>query len=135
MHSKLTLGHEFVDCIPEALEERTVYVSIPFATAVHRCVCGCGSEVVTPLSPNGWQLTFDGDSITLYPSIGNWGFKCQSHYWIRRNDVVWAPKWSDARIAVERLRTCRPASLPSPGPTPRRGLLDRAAAWLLRTER
>jgi hypothetical protein len=34
----------------------------------------------------------------LHPSIGNWSFACQSHYWIRNNRVEWAPKWSREQI-------------------------------------
>lgn len=82
------LSHEFVPSIPDTLEEGVVYISIPYATAVHLCCCGCKNEVVTPITPTDWELTFDGETISLYPSIGNWGFACQSHYWIRRNRVV-----------------------------------------------
>ena len=96
------LRHEFVDLIPDDLTEGTVYVSIPFATVVHKCCCGCGSEVVTSLGPTDWHLGFDGESISLTPSIGNWSLPCQSHYWIRRNQVNWAPKWSAKEIAAAR---------------------------------
>lgn len=91
---RTSIKHEFVQFIPDALEEGTVYVSIPYATAVHRCFCGCGSEVVTPLSPTDWELRFDGKSISLYPSIGSWALPCQSHYWIRNDRVIWARRWS-----------------------------------------
>lgn len=84
------LQHSFVDVIPETFEQDVIYVSIQYAIAVHLCCCGCGQEVVTPLSPTDWQLTFDGLSISLYPSIGNWRFSCRSHYWIRNNRVIWA---------------------------------------------
>jgi hypothetical protein len=53
----------------------------------------CGNEVVTPFSPTDWELTFDGKTISLYPSIGNWSLRCQSHYWITKNKVEWIPKW------------------------------------------
>ncbi len=93
----------FVEYIPKDLDDATLYVSIAFATAVHRCCCGCGTEVVTPLSPTDWRLEFDG-AISLYPSIGNWSFECRSHYWIRRNSVQWAPRWSDKKIEAGRTR-------------------------------
>lgn len=89
---------EFVDKIPDSIEEAKIYISIPFATAIHKCCCGCGNEVVTPLTPTDWELTYDGESISLYPSIGNWGFPCQSHYWIRNNNVKPAPRWSEQEI-------------------------------------
>jgi hypothetical protein len=102
MTRQMKVTHEFVDYIPDALKEGTVYVCVPFATAVHKCCCGCGNEVVTPLSPTDWKLIFDGQSISLDPSVGNWSFPCQSHYWIRRNKVVWARRWSQKEIEVGR---------------------------------
>lgn len=94
------LRHEFVEFIPDELASNTIYISISFATVAHRCCCGCGNEVVTPLSPLDWQLTFDGETVSLYPSIGNWSFPCRSHYWIVRNGIRWAEQWSDDQIAA-----------------------------------
>jgi hypothetical protein len=94
--------HEFVEFIPSAPQEGVVYVSISYATVVHLCCCGCGQEVVTPLAPTDWTLVFDGDSISLKPSIGNWGLPCRSHYWIIRNRVRWAKGWTDKKIAERR---------------------------------
>jgi hypothetical protein len=88
------MKHEFVEFIPDALLEGTIYISIAYTTVVHKCFC----EVVTPLSPTDWKLTFDGESISLNPSIGNWSFKCKSHYWIKNNQVIWAGKWSQKEI-------------------------------------
>jgi hypothetical protein len=101
---RTTAAHEFIEFIPplQAMEEGKVYVSIPYATVAHRCMCGCGSEVVTPLSPIHWQLTFDGKTISLHPSIGSWRLPCQSHYWIRNDKVIWARRWS--REEIERGR-------------------------------
>lgn len=96
--------HEFVEFIPSSRKNGVVYVSIKFATAVHNCCCGCGNKVVTPISPTDWKLTFDGETISLHPSIGNWAFKCQSHYWIINDKVKWAPKWSKAEIESGRDR-------------------------------
>ena len=101
---RASIKHEFVHFIPDTLEKGTMYVSIPYATAVHKCFCGCGSEVVTPLSPTDWQLTFDGKTVSLHPSIGSWSLKCQSHYWIRRDGVVWAPRWSQKELEKGRSR-------------------------------
>lgn len=90
-----TLVHRFVHQVPEDLEDGVVYVSIPFSTVIHKCCCGCGHEVVTPLSPKtGWKLIFDGESISLHPSIGNRALPCQSHYWIEKNQVLWTG-WYD----------------------------------------
>jgi hypothetical protein len=93
-----TITHKFVDTIPNSLEEGTIYISMYYATAVHKCFCGCGNEVVTPLSPTDWKLTYDGESISLNPSIGNWGFPCMSHYWIRNNEVQSARKWNKEEV-------------------------------------
>jgi hypothetical protein len=97
-----TLRHEFVEFIPDAIEEGKIYVSINYATAVHKCVCGCGKEVVTPLSPTHWKLIFDGRTVSLIPSIGNWGFLCRSHYWVRNDRAIWAEDWSQGRVDANR---------------------------------
>ena len=104
MKPEIELAFEFVEFIPDDLQERTLYISIPYCTAVHKCFCGCGREVVTPLSPTAWQLIFDGKTVSLYPSIGSWSLPCQSHYFITKNRVVWEPKWKDQRIAKGRER-------------------------------
>jgi Family of unknown function (DUF6527) len=98
------LRHEFVEYLPEALEEGTLYVSMQYATAAHRCACGCGNEVITPLSPTDWKLTFDGRTISLSPSIGNWSFPCRSHYWITRDRVEWAASWSREEVEAGRAK-------------------------------
>lgn len=98
------MTHRFVEFVPSELDDGTLYVSIPYCTVVHRCACGCGNKVVTPITPADWQLTFDGESITLYPSIGNWGFPCRSHYWVTANAIRWAPTWTDKQILRGRNR-------------------------------
>lgn len=97
-----SIVHRFVEFIPEQLEEGTVYVSVEYATALHHCCCGCGSQVVTPLAPDEWKLIFDGETISLDPSIGNWSFPCQSHYWVRRNKVAWAGQRTTEQIDAGR---------------------------------
>ena len=98
---------EFVEAIPRELEEGVLYISIPFATAVHNCCCGCGNRVVTPLTPFKWKLSYDGEVVWLSPSIGNWSFPCQSHYWIKRNRIQWDDQWSADEIAAGRKRDLR----------------------------
>jgi hypothetical protein len=102
MQREIILNHEFVEYIPDDIKEGTIYISVTFATAVHKCCCGCRNQVVTPLSPTDWKLTFDGKFISLDPSIGNWGFPCQSHYWIKHNTVRWAPRWTKKQIEAGR---------------------------------
>jgi hypothetical protein len=89
---------EFVEFVPPELEEGKFYVSIEYATSVHLCACGCGNKVVTPISPAEWQLIWDGDTVSLFPSIGNWEFPCRSHYWVRRNEIRWAREWTPRKI-------------------------------------
>jgi len=102
MKRQTALTHEFVEYIPDQLKEGILYISIPFATVAHKCCCGCGQEVVTSLSPTDWMLIFDGQSISLDPSIGNWSFPCKSHYWIRGGKVRWAAMWSQDEIDAGR---------------------------------
>ena len=107
MNRPVVLAHEFVKAIPDEIEERTLYVSVDYATVVHKCCCGCGREVVTPLTPTDWTLIYDGVSISLNPSIGNWSFECRSHYWISKSMVKWARQWSSSRIDAGRAQDRR----------------------------
>ena len=144
MTRRAVLAHEFVEHIPDELADGVVYVSVPFATVAHKCCCGCGNEVFTPLTPTDWQLIFDGESVSLKPSIGNWSFECQSHYWIERDRVRWAPSWTRDQIDRGRARTrlakehqLAPESTDAPladdaGLTSRPGLLEKLLKWLRR---
>jgi len=51
-----------------------------------------------PLSPIDWRLNFDGDSISVSPSVGNWSLPCRSHYVIDRSHVRWAGDWTYEQI-------------------------------------
>ena len=102
-----TLEHRFVRNVPRELEPGVLYISMEYATAVHSCCCGCGERVVTPFTPTDWRMTFDGESVTLNPSVGNWNQNCRSHYVIERNRVIECGRWSDARVEAERLRDKR----------------------------
>lgn len=85
----LQMKHKFVEFLPDQLESGVLYVCVQYATASHKCCCGCGRDVVTPISPTDWQLIYDGRSISLTPSIGNWSYPCRAHYWIKRNRIMW----------------------------------------------
>jgi len=99
-----SLNHRFVQFLPETLEPGILYISLEYLTASHLCCCGCGEEVVTPFSPVGWRMTFDGETISLWPSIGNWNLRCRTHYIIDRGRIVVAGPWTDEHIAAERQR-------------------------------
>jgi hypothetical protein len=107
MTPRISFEHEFVEFVPADLKEGRVYVSIEYATAVHRCACGCGTKVVTPLSRTDWRLIFDGETISLEPSIGNWSFPCRSHYWITNDRVRWAAPWSRGDVEAGRASDLR----------------------------
>jgi Family of unknown function (DUF6527) len=107
MRSEKATRHVFVRSVPETLDADVLYISTEFALAIHLCCCGCGFEVVTPLSPTDWKVIFDGETVSLYPSIDNSNFDCQSHYWIRNDRVIWATKWTANKIAAEQSRERR----------------------------
>lgn len=83
---------EFVHYIPKELNQGVLYISMEYSLVMHLCACGCGEKVATPLSPEDWKLYYDGEAITLSPSVGNWDFPCLSHYWIRRNNAIFVEK-------------------------------------------
>lgn len=93
---------EFVTFAPDVMEPGVVYISMEYATVLHKCCCGCGNKVVTPLAPGRWHLYFDGETISLSHSIGNWSFPCQSHYWIDRNEIIWDRPFNKTEIAQVR---------------------------------
>lgn len=135
------IAHELVDFIPEVLSDCTLYVSEKYGTAIHKCVCGCGEEVVTPLGPTDWSVALNQRGVTLYPSIGNWSFACQSHYFIRDGEIVWALQMTPGQIARVRARdraakeayfaSSADAEISSDRPV-RTGLLDGLFQWLCR---
>ena len=98
------LEHRFVKHIPDELESGVLYISIDYGTAAHSCCCGCGEEVVTPFTPTDWRMTFDGETVSLNPSIGNWTLACRSHYVVRRGQVIEAEPWTDNQVEAERQR-------------------------------
>lgn len=101
---RTSITHKFVEFIPDALQEGVLYISLEYSTAVHRCFCGCGREVVTPISPTDWSISVVGGKVSLAPSIGNWGFACRSHYWIRKNRVQWCGDLPQSLINAGRAR-------------------------------
>lgn len=104
----------FVEYVPERPAPGFLYVSQRYATALHLCCCGCGSEVVTPLNPAKWRLTDDGGIVSLRPSVGNWSLPCQSHYWITGNRVRWAAAMAPDVIAAVKARDRRDADSQAP---------------------
>lgn len=138
------LEHRFTDVIPDKLTPGILYVSMEYATASHSCCCGCGEEVVTPFTPTDWRMEFDGETISLSPSVGSWTLACRSHYVIKRGRVIEARPWSNEQIEAERRRDrhakarhygTTQAQLPAAPEIPiqaarKPGLLEKAMAWL-----
>lgn len=104
MRKSIKFRHEFVSNMPAKLTEGILYISIDYTTMMHLCACGCGREVVTPLSPKDWKLIFDGETISVLPSIGSWALPCRSHYFIRSGTIQWAEDWSEEKIAQNRMQ-------------------------------
>jgi len=94
----MIVQHKFVEFMPDIIEDGVLYISLDYGTVIHNCACGCGSEVNTPLSSTGWKMIYNGEVVTLKPSIGNWSFNCKSHYWITEGEIEWASTWSDDKI-------------------------------------
>jgi hypothetical protein len=140
----LTLRHRFTSVIPDQLDPGVLYVSMEYATAAHSCCCGCGEEVVTPFTPTDWKMEFDGEAISLHPSVGSWTLPCRSHYVVRRGKVIEAAPWSEERIEAERNRdraakaafydlSRKPDPVEEPPPAAARraaGLLTKFLKWL-----
>jgi hypothetical protein len=132
------LRPEFVQFIPEQLEPGVLYVSKRYSTASHLCCCGCGLEVVTPLNPAKWRIDVYAGTVSMWPSVGNWSFPCQSHYIIKKSAVIWAGAMSAAEIAAVQSRDRRDAVALAPRGSSmivaiRRGIVDawnRLVEWL-----
>jgi Family of unknown function (DUF6527) len=114
---------EFVEFIPEELLPNVLYISVEYGTVVHLCACGCGEKVVTPLTPTDWEVIYNGETMSLYPSVGNWSFPCRSHYFITDGEVRWAKSWSRERVEMnrglqrtEKQRYFRDGDRPAPSP-------------------
>lgn len=97
------LRPEFTATFPTVMDPGVLYISIPYRTCGHLC-CGCGQEVITPLSSAQWSFTYDGENVSLTPSVGNWSLQCQSHYRIRKGRVRWSRRYSLAEIEENRER-------------------------------
>jgi len=121
-----------VHYIAQDLEPGVLYVSEEFGAAIHLCPCGCARKVSTPLRPPRWRLEETVGGPTLHPSVGNWEFPCQSHYWIRAGKIVWSDKWTPEQIATgRRAAEARQDAYFKSVPRKRSGLLRRAWQWLM----
>ena len=81
---------QVVHRVPEDLSPGILYVCFDCNVVAHLCACGCGETVILPIDPGFWSVKYDGETVSLSPSIGNFQFPCKSHYWIKENRVIWA---------------------------------------------
>lgn len=88
---KAPIVAEYVTLLPCDIDvkEGIMYVSEEFEIGVHKCMCGCGNLTFTPFGKDGWNLIEDKGWITITPSIGNYQFKCKSHYVITNGIANW----------------------------------------------
>ena len=96
------LDPRFIETMPDTIEPGILYVSLEYGSMIHGCACGCGGEVVLPLTPLDWSLRYDGETISVWPSVGNWSLPCRSHYIIDKGQIRWAGAWTDKQIAAGR---------------------------------
>lgn len=82
---QVTVIPKFVEFIPNPMEQGILYISKEYGVANHLCLCGCGTQTVTPIGGNGWQLIENGDKVSLTPSIANYQYPCKSHYILTNN--------------------------------------------------
>jgi hypothetical protein len=82
----------FTEEIPTEKKHGVLYISEKYEVAVHLCACGCGQQSVTPLRNGEWNITKNGDKVSILPSIGNFTGErpnYHAHYFIRENQIDW----------------------------------------------
>lgn len=87
----------FVDVQPEFGEIKIgdIWISHKHRTINLRCPCGCDNLTILSLHPSRWHVHFDGKSISIdgHDNGSIWAHSgCGSHYFIRKNTVIWANK-------------------------------------------
>jgi len=94
----------WVEDMPEVIEEGMVYISIKHRLTEHLCACGCGAEVSLPLGRSEWSIEYNGDTVSIRPSIGNWRLPCKSHYIIQEGMTRWCKQWSKEEVLAGRAK-------------------------------
>ena len=94
----------WVEDMPETMEGGKIYLSIKHRLTEHLCACGCRAEVSLPLGRNDWKIEYDGETVSIWPSVGNWQLPCKSHYIIRENKTRWCRRWFEKGILTGRAR-------------------------------
>ena len=76
-------------------------------------------------------MTFDGRAVSLSPSVGNWSFDCESHYWIRSDEIDWVGGFNRTQIDAGRARRRRDIDAAISGRSKRRRVPE-SGKWLER---
>ena len=121
---------KWVEDMPERMEAGSLYISVEHRLTEHLCACGCGAEVSLPLGRSEWRLIYDGDSVSLRPSVGNWRLPCKSHYVITENKTNWCDRWTDEQILEGRNRDREEKALDIMAKNRNRSWLERILALL-----
>ncbi len=80
--------------LPPQMAAGTLYFvgANPIQWAVINCPCGCGERVNAKIgvaSRSSWSITVNQGKATLLPSILMPLDKCGSHFFVRKNRIVW----------------------------------------------
>lgn len=108
----MEIKQNFVENMPEELDEDILYISLKHRTTSHMCPCGCKNKISASLNSTGWSFIYDGSS-SLDPSISNDYLPCKSHYWIKHNQIQWVTELKDAEYAptietrINFMRVCK----------------------------
>lgn len=84
----------FVEVLPaqDSIGEGELWISHKHRTINLRCPCGCRHLTMLTIHPSRWHVRFDGAAVSLDGPTGGsvWTTaRCNSHYFIRSNEVVW----------------------------------------------
>ena len=91
---QITVKPVTVEYIPEKRDmiQNEIYISVEYKTAVHLCLCGCGSLSVTHfMDDSGWRVSIkqsngrDAGGLSIVPSILNTNCPNRYHYIITDN--------------------------------------------------
>jgi hypothetical protein len=80
--------------LPDVIGNRLYVVGTPgkYKWAILSCPCGCNERIDVCLMPSArprWGLTLRNGRASLSPSIWVPSERCGSHFWIRRNQIIW----------------------------------------------
>lgn len=128
----------FVEVLPEqdSVGEGELWISHKHRTVNLRCPCGCGHLTMLTIHPSRWHVRFDGQGISLDGPTGGsvWTTaRCNSHYCIRNNRVVWLDTIDPTRraeyVESERRRMVGTTPNDRPSHTWRQRIQQRIGDW------